>query len=77
MAQAKRELQDLIVEQKILNRIYVIRGEKAMLDKDLAAMYGVETKVLNQSIKRSPQRFPKDFMFQLSEKEFKNLISKM
>ena len=77
MAKANQELQALVGEQKILNRIYVIRGEKVMLDKDLAAMYGVETRVLNQSIKRHPQRFPKDFMFQLSEKEFKNLISKM
>ncbi len=72
---AKKELQALVVEQKILNRIYVIRGEKVMLDRDLAEMYGVETRVLNQSIKRNLNRFPKDFMFQLSEKEFKNLIS--
>jgi phage regulator Rha-like protein len=48
---------------------------KVMLDRDLAEMYGVETRVLNQSIKRNLNRFPKDFMFQLSEKEFKNLIS--
>ena len=72
---AKKELQALVAEQKILNRIYAIRGEKVMLDRDLAAMYGVETRVLNQSIKRNLNRFPKDFMFQLSEKEFKNLIS--
>jgi phage regulator Rha-like protein len=72
---AKKELLALVAEQKILNKIYVIRGEKVMLDKDLAEMYGVETRVLNQSIKRNASRFPKDFMFQLSEKEFKNLIS--
>jgi phage regulator Rha-like protein len=72
---ARKELQVLVAEQKILNRIYVIRGEKVMLDRDLAEMYGVETRVLNQSIKRNLNRFPKDFMFQLSEKEFKNLIS--
>lgn len=72
---AKRELQTLVAEQKILNRIYFIRGEKVMLDRDLAEMYGVETRVLNQSIKRNLNRFPKDFMFRLSEKEFKNLIS--
>lgn len=72
---AKKELQALVLEQKILNRIYVVRGEKIMLDRDLAGMYGVETRVLNQSIKRNLNRFPKDFMFQLSEKEFKNLIS--
>jgi phage regulator Rha-like protein len=75
MAKSKQELQALVVEQKILNKIYVIRGEKVMLDRDLAEMYGVETRVLNQSIKRNLNRFPKDFMFQLSEKEFKNLIS--
>ena len=75
MAKGNQELQALVVEQKILNRIYVIRGEKVMLDRDLAEMYGVETRVLNQSIKRNLNRFPKDFMFQLSEKEFKNLIS--
>ena len=72
---AKRELQALVAEQKILNRIYVIRGEKVMLDRDIAEMYGVETRVLNQSIKRNLNRFPKDFMFRLSENEFKNLIS--
>lgn len=75
MAKAKQELQALVVEQKILNKIYVIRSEKVMLDRDLAGMYGVETRVLNQSIKRNLNRFPKDFMFQLSEKEFKNLMS--
>ena len=72
---AKKELQVFVAEQKILNKIYAIRGEKVMLDRDLAEMYGVETRVLNQSIKRNLSRFPRDFMFQLSEKEFKNLIS--
>jgi hypothetical protein len=71
----KKELQVLAVEQKILARIYFIRGEKVMLDKDLAGMYGVETKVFNQSIKRNIDRFPKDFMFMLSEKEWENLRS--
>ncbi len=71
----KKELQTLVMEQKILSRIYVVRGEKVMLDRDLAEMYGVETRVLNQSIKRNLNRFPKDFMFQLSERAFKNLIS--
>ena len=71
----KKELEALVMEQKILNRIYVVRGEKIMLDRDLAELYNVETRVLNQSIKRNIKRFPKDFMFQLSEKEFKNLMS--
>jgi hypothetical protein len=70
---AKQELQALVAEQKILNRIYVIRGEKVMLDRDLSEMYGVETKVFNQSVKGKIERFPKDFMFTLSEKEWENL----
>lgn len=77
MAKAKQELQNLVEEQKILNRIHIIRGEKVMLDKDLAEMYGVATKVFNQSIKRNIERFPKDFMFALSEKEWQNLKSQI
>lgn len=72
---AKTDLQTLVAEQKILNRIYVIRGQKVMLDRDLAEMYGVETKVFNQSVKRNTDRFPKDFMFVLTEKEWQNLRS--
>ena len=56
-------------ENEIINKIYFIRGQKVMLDKDLAEMYGVETKVLNQAVKRNIFRFPKDFMFQLFEDE--------
>jgi len=72
---AKKVITDLVLEQKILNRIHIIRGEKVILDKDLAELYGVETKVFNQSVKRNADRFPKDFMFSLSEKEWKNLRS--
>jgi len=67
----------LAVEQKILNKIFLIRGEKVMLDRDLAAMYGVETKVFNQAVKRNIERFPKDFMFTLSAKEWENLRSQI
>ncbi len=74
---AKRELHELVVEQKILNKIYAIRGEKIMLDQDLAEMYGVETKQLKRQVKRNMDRFPKDFMFQLSEKEVQNLRSQI
>jgi hypothetical protein len=74
---AKRELQSFLEEQKILNRIYVVRGQKVMLDRDLAELYGVVTKVLNQSLKRNMDRFPKDFMFTLSEKEWQNLRSQL
>ena len=61
----KKELQTLVIEQKILNRIYVVRGQKIMLDEDLAEMYNVETKRLNEQVKRNIKRFPKDFMFTL------------
>ncbi len=59
----------------IQNKIYEIRGQKVMLDFDLAEMYQVKTKVLNQSVKRNIQRFPSDFMFQLSKEEWENLMS--
>jgi hypothetical protein len=74
---AKNNLQALVVEEKILNKIYFIRGEKVMIDRDLAEMYGVETKVFNQNVKRNLERFPKDFMFQLSDKEWLNLRSQI
>ena len=67
----KKELQALIEEQKILNRIYVIRGEKVMIDRDLAELYGVETKRLKEAVKRNKQRFPRDFMFEMTAAEFK------
>lgn len=70
---AKKELQALILERKILNRIYVLRGQKIMLDEDLAEMYNVETKQLKRQVKRNIERFPKDFMFELTNKEFENL----
>ncbi|MBI2924856.1 MAG: ORF6N domain-containing protein [Verrucomicrobia bacterium] len=55
--------------ERLETLIYVIRGQKVMLDSDLAALYGVPTKVLNQAVKRNLERFPEDFMFQLSEEE--------
>lgn len=74
---AKKELQLFVAEQKILNKIYVIRGQKVMLDTDLAEMYGVETKRLNEQVKRNRKRFPKDFMFTLNAREFENLKSQI
>ena len=53
----------------IESRIYLIRGQKVLLDADLAALYEVETKVLNQAVRRNRERFPEDFMFQLTRKE--------
>jgi hypothetical protein len=70
---AKEELQVLVAEQKILNKIYAIRSEKVMLDQDLAEMYAVETKQLKRQVKRNMDRFPKDFMFELTKKEYENL----
>jgi len=59
--------------QNIQSKIYVIRGQRVMLDRDLASMYGVETKVLNQAVKRNIERFPEDFMFQLTKGEYEIL----
>ena len=61
--------------EEIRNRIYEIRGRQVMLDKDLAELYGVETKVLNQAVKRNAKRFPDDFMFQLKNEEWEILRS--
>ena len=58
------------VIQSIQNRIHEIRGERVLLDKDLAALYETETKALNLAVKRNIKRFPKDFMFQLTKEEF-------
>jgi hypothetical protein len=60
----------IISDQVVVNKIYEIRGQKVMLDSDLAELYGVETRVLNQAIKRNNDRFPEVFMFQLIEKEW-------
>ena len=56
---------------KIEDKILVIRGQHVMIDRDLAELYGVGTKVLNQAVKRNIKRFPERFMFQLNEQEFK------
>jgi len=62
---------------QVERRIYLIRGEKVMLDYDLAALYGVPTKALNQAVKRNRKRFPDDFMFQLSMEETSSLRSQL
>lgn len=59
----------------IEQRIFVIRGQRVMLDRDLAQLYGVETKRLNERVKRNIKRFPKDFMFQLNKDELKELVA--
>jgi ORF6N domain len=67
----------VIPVELIASRIYLIRGEKVMLDSDLASLYGVTTKALVQAVKRNTERFPSDFMFQLSSTEFENLRSQI
>ena len=64
-------LPTVIIQQKI----YEIRGEKVMLDKDLASLYQIEVKRLNEAVKRNIRRFPSDFMFQLTKEEWSNLKS--
>ena len=61
--------------QVIQNKIYQVRGERIMLDFDLAEMYGVETRALKQAVRRNLERFPEDFMFQLSKPEWQQLIT--
>ena len=72
---AKSGNQQLPVENKVESLIRVIRGQQVMLDRDLAELYGVETRRLNEQVKRNIERFPEDFMFQLTSNEFDNLKS--
>jgi len=59
-----------IPDEAIIHRIYVIREQKVLLDRDLAILYGVETKMLKQAVKRNRKRFPEDFMFEMTKEEF-------
>jgi hypothetical protein len=70
--------QNLIIsEETISDKIYFIRNQKVMLDRDLALLYGIENKRLNEQVKRNISRFPEDFMFQLNQIEFQNLKSQI
>ena len=77
MAKAKKEIIKIIPDETIIRKIYLFRGQKVMLDKDLAELYEVETRVLNQAVKRNENRFPPDFMFQLNKKEYETLRSQI
>jgi len=66
---------ELIPARRIIQSLHVLRGQKVMLSGDLAELYGVPVKVLNQAVKRQAARFPADFVFQLNRKEFENLKS--
>ena len=74
---AKSGNQQLPVENNVESLIRVIRGQQVMLDRDLAELYGVETRRLNEQVKRNIERFPEDFMFQLTSNEFDNLKSQI
>ncbi|EKE20917.1 MAG: hypothetical protein ACD_7C00429G0007 [uncultured bacterium] len=67
----------IIPDERIIGKIYYIRGEKVIFDRDLAVLYEVETKVLNQAVKRNIKRFPEDFMFKLSQEEMLNWKSQI
>src|SRR5258705_3993543 len=64
----------MIPDELVMNKIYLIRGQKVMLDRDLAELYGVTTSNLNKAVSRNTDRFPGDFMFTLSKEEMKNLM---
>ena len=67
----------LVPQETIENKIFFLRGKRVMLDRDLAVLYGVETKYLKRQVKRNIERFPEDFMFQLAKEEFNNLRSQI
>ncbi len=66
-----------ISDETVISKIYLIRGKRVMLDRDLAEMYGVETKALNQAVKRNKERFPSDFMFQMTSQELEIWMSQI
>jgi hypothetical protein len=71
-----KEIQ-ILPDETIINKIYIIREKKVMIDRDLAELYGVDTRILNQSVKRNLKRFPDDFMFQMTKEELKNWKSQI
>jgi len=67
----------VIPDEAIINKIYLIRGIKVMVDRDIADLYGVERRVLNQAVRRNEKRFPKDFMFQMTKEEMEDWKSQI
>ena len=67
----------VLSDELVISKIYMIRNHKVMLDDDLAELYQVETRRLNEQVKRNIDRFPLDFMFQLTENEWENLMSQI
>lgn len=70
MAKLQTHLHSILPDEAIINKIYFIRGQKVMLDRDLAEMYGVENKRMKEAVRRNIERFPDDFMFKLSREEY-------
>ncbi len=75
LEQGNNMVDELKIITTIENRIFTLRGQKVMIDRDLAELYGVETKKLNQAVKRNIKRFPDDFMFKLNDNELKELVT--
>lgn len=68
-------IKDIVHVEDIENKIFLVRGKRVMIDRDLADLYGVETKNLNRQVKRNIERFPSEFMFQLTKQEKKELVT--
>ena len=78
MKQKKKSMiADVLPQETIASKIFLLRDKKVMLDRDLAILYEVETRVLNQAVRRNIERFPEDFMFQLTKEEMKNWTSQI
>ena len=73
----KQNFVSVIPDEVVISKIFVVRNQQVMLDTDLAELYGVETRRLNEQVKRNIDRFPEDFMFQLTKDEFDNLKSQI
>jgi hypothetical protein len=67
----------IIPDEIVMNQIYYIRGQKVMIDRDLAVLYNVETRILKQAVRRNITRFPDDFMFEMTKEEFQNWRSQI
>ncbi len=68
----KQKMESSVPDEIIMNKIFLIRNQKVMIDRDLAELYGIETKRLKEAVRRNIERFPEDFMFQMTKKEFEN-----
>ena len=68
----KQQKESTVPDEMIMNKIFLIRNQKVMIDRDLAELYGVETKRLKEAVRRNIERFPEDFMFQMTKKEFEH-----